>query len=49
VLRPIRINTRIKEAPAKKMSIFEFDKNCSGSFDYMYLVEAIMGKEKERL
>ncbi len=47
VMRPIRVNTRIKEAPAKKMSIFEFDKNCSGSIDYTYLVEAVMGQGKK--
>ena len=38
VLSPIRINTRLKEAPSKQQTIFEFAPKSAGAEDYMTLV-----------
>lgn len=41
VLAPIRINTRLKEAPSKQQSIFEYAPKSAGAQDYASLVETI--------
>lgn len=48
VLEPIRINTRLKEAPQYHQSIFEFAPKSVGAEDYERLVEAVIeaGKGK---
>ena len=42
VLPPIRINTRLKEAPAEHKSIFEFAPKSPAAEDYQKLVERIV-------
>ncbi|MBU0979894.1 MAG: ParA family protein [Nanoarchaeota archaeon] len=42
---PIRINSKLKEAPLKKLSIYKYDKNGNGSKDYMSLVKSVMRDE----
>ena len=42
VLTPIRINTRLKEAPAKQKTIFEYAPRSAGAQDYTKLVETIV-------
>jgi chromosome partitioning protein len=42
VLPPIRINTRLKEAPAEHKSIFEFAPKSPAAEDYQTLVETIV-------
>ena len=42
VLPPIRINTRLKEAPAEHKSIFEFAPKSPAAEDYQTLVERII-------
>lgn len=42
---PIRLNAKIKEAPTKKCSIFEYDKKGNGSEDYGKLVKVIIRDE----
>jgi len=41
-LPPIRINTRLKEAPIHRMSIFEYAPDSHGAEDYNLLVERVM-------
>ena len=41
VLEPIRINTRLKEAPSKQQTIFEFAPKSAGAQDYEQLVDAV--------
>lgn len=41
VLQPVRINTRLKEAPAQHKSIFEFAPKSPAAEDYRALVERI--------
>jgi chromosome partitioning protein len=41
-LPPIRVNTRLREAPTAKQSIFEYDPECHGATDYRQLVEHVM-------
>lgn len=41
VLSPVRINTRLKEAPSKQQSIFEYAPRSAGAEDYARLVEAV--------
>lgn len=43
VLPPIRINTRLKEAPQHKQTIFEYAPDSSGARDYRTLVEWVIG------
>ncbi len=38
---PIRINTKLREAPSAKQTIFEYAPRCHGAEDYMRLVERI--------
>lgn len=40
----IRENVRIKESPIEKKSIFEYDRNCNGFFDYYNLMIEIWKK-----
>lgn len=42
VLTPIRINTRLKEAPAKQQTIFEYAPRSAGAQDYTTLVETVV-------
>lgn len=42
----IRINTRFKEAPASRESIFSYEESGRGSEDYMSLTEEILAKLK---
>lgn len=38
VLPPIRVNTRLKEAPSHRLNIFEYAPDSSGAQDYMRIV-----------
>ncbi len=40
-LPPIRVNTRLREAPSVKQTIFEYAPESSGATDYMVLVQHI--------
>ncbi|MFP4403215.1 MAG: ParA family protein [Candidatus Woesearchaeota archaeon] len=42
---PIRINSKLKEAPEKRMSIFNYAKNSRGAEDYGKLVTMILNDE----
>jgi chromosome partitioning protein len=42
VLSPIRINTRLKEAPVSRKTIFEFAPDSHGAEDYKLLVEELL-------
>ena len=42
VLAPIRINTRLKEAPSKQLSIFEFAPTSGAAEDYRALVDKVI-------
>ena len=42
VLPPIRINTRLKEAPGHKKTIFEYAPTSRGSEDYRRMVKAVV-------
>lgn len=44
VLPPIRVNTRLKEAPSHKQSIFEYAPDSHGARDYQRLVEWVIGQ-----
>jgi chromosome partitioning protein len=44
VLSPIRINTRLKEAPSKAQSIFEYAPKSGAADDYTLLVEAVIAR-----
>ena len=41
---PIRVNTKIREAPSKKMTIFEHAPQSNGAEDYLRLVARIAGR-----
>ncbi len=45
---PIRINTKIKEAPVAKKSIFAYDKRGKGSQDYGKVVKLVLRDENLR-
>lgn len=45
VTEPIRINAKLKEAPEKGMSTFDFAKSSRGAKDYMKLVEKVLDGE----
>jgi len=47
VLPPIRINTRLKEAPAQHQSIFEFAPKSVAALDYEALVEKVISLGRE--
>ncbi|MBU1201926.1 MAG: ParA family protein [Nanoarchaeota archaeon] len=42
---PIRVNSKLKEAPMKKMSIFKYDPKSSGAKDYWALVQSVLCDE----
>lgn len=42
VTDPIRINSKLKEAPEKGVSVFDFAKSSRGAKDYMKLVEKVI-------
>jgi len=46
VTLPIRINTKIKEAPKKSKSIFDYNNRSRGARDYNQLVESVIAKER---
>ena len=46
---PIRINSKVKEAPAHGKSIFSYAKSSRGAKDYMELVNLILNEEKKVL
>lgn len=48
VLEPIRINTRLKEAPSKHKSIFEFAPKSGAADDYAALVKAIVASGQSK-
>ena len=45
VAEPIRINSKLKEAPKSKMSIFSYDKKSAGAEDYWKFVKSILENE----
>ncbi len=45
VADPIRANSKLKEAPKSKMSIFSYDKKSTGSEDYWKLVKLTLENE----
>ena len=45
VTDPIRVNSKLKEAPKSKMSIFTYDKKSTGSEDYWKLVKLLLENE----
>jgi len=48
VLPPIRVNTRLKEAPSHKQTIFEYAPDCHGAKDYRRLVDWVIDKTQAR-
>ena len=42
VLPPVRVNTRLKEAPSMKKSIFEFAPDSHGAEDYRVIVKCVI-------
>ncbi len=49
VLPPIRVNTRLKEAPGENETIFEYAPNSRGAKDYRKLVEWLIEQREEHL
>ena len=45
VVEPIRANSKLKEAPKAKMSIFSYDKKSTGSEDYWKFVKLMLENE----
>lgn len=45
VAEPIRINSKLKEAPKAKMSIFSYDKKSTGSEDYWKFTKLVLENE----
>ena len=45
VAEPIRVNSKLKEAPKSKMSIFSYDKKSSGAEDYWKFVKLVLENE----
>src|SRR3989338_7696485 len=45
VVEPIRANSKLKEAPKAKMSIFSYDKKSTGSEDYWKFVKLVLENE----
>jgi chromosome partitioning protein len=49
VTNPIRINSKLKEAPASGKSIFSYAPSSNGAKDYMEAVQSILSEEKKAL
>ncbi len=49
VTAPIRINSKLKEAPAAGKSIFSYAPSSNGSKDYMEAVQSVLSEEKKVL
>jgi chromosome partitioning protein len=45
---PIRINAKLKEAPAAKKSIFDYASSSRGAQDYTALVKLVVRDEEKR-
>ncbi len=45
VAEPIRVNSKLKEAPKAKMSIFSYDKKSTGAEDYWKFVKLVLENE----
>lgn len=48
VLPPIRVNTRLKEAPRRQQSIFEYAPDSRGARDYSKLVDWLVKAQEDR-
>lgn len=48
VLPPVRVNTRLKEAPSHRQSIFEYAPDSRGAKDYSRLVDWLVKQQEER-
>ncbi len=48
VLPPIRVNTRLKEAPRHKQTIFEFAPSSRGATDYQKIVDWLLEQNQQR-
>ncbi len=49
ITEPIRINSKLSEAPSSGKSIFAYDKNSRGAKDYFKIVDRIIEDEKDRV
>ena len=47
VLSPIRVNTKLREAPSHKQSIFEYDPHSYGAQDYQRLVDEVQRHDEK--
>ena len=45
IAEPIRVNSKLKEAPKAKMSIFSYDKKSSGAEDYWKFTKLVLENE----
>jgi len=45
VVDPIRVNSKLKESPKSKMSIFSYDKKSAGAEDYWKFVKLVLENE----
>ena len=45
VSSPVRVNSKLKEAPKSKMSIFSYDKKSTGAEDYGKFVNTVLDNE----
>ena len=48
VLEPIRVNTRLKEAPQHSQTIFEYAPSSRGAKDYQRLVDWVIDRHEQR-
>lgn len=49
VLPPVRVNTRLKEAPSEEQTIFEYAPESRGATDYRRLVKWLVKQQERRL
>jgi chromosome partitioning protein len=49
VMPPIRVNTRLKEAPSHKKTIFEHDPASTGAIDYLAVADWVVSKAPVRV
>lgn len=49
VTSPIRINSKLREAPKKRQAIFQYDKRSRGAKDYRFVVDFLLDQEHGRL